>query len=121
MLTELKGIGEIKDVMLTLNDEGFYEDTAYFPMGSPINCLHLFNTCCTDMIGKNWRFFKTLETDPKWGFIGTFNVMQYFFYNSSQAFVDGASKHKAIEYLGYLKNIFDKVLPKLLEKDSSLI
>jgi hypothetical protein len=41
--------------------------------------------------------------------------MQFFFYNSSQAFVDASSKLKAVDYLGYLKTIFDKVLPKLLE------
>ena len=89
-------------------------------MGAPVNDSICLDNLCTNMIGKSWRQYRELKLNPQWTFIATFNVMQFFFYNSSQAFVDGASKAKAVQYLGYLKIIFDKVLPKLLDNNVSL-
>jgi hypothetical protein len=58
MLTELKGIADMKEMMLTFANEGFYQDTVFFPMGSPVNSLICNNLCCTAMIAKTWRYYE---------------------------------------------------------------
>ena len=43
--------------------------------------------------------------------------MQFFFYNSSLAFEGNTKKDEAVNFLRFLKNIVDNVVPKLLEHD----
>ena len=45
--------------------------------------------------------------------------MQCFYYNGSLAHESEDSKASSIKYLGYLKNIFDNVLPKVLDREGS--
>jgi hypothetical protein len=89
-------------------------------MGAPVNDSAAHNFCCSVMIAKKWRYYSEIKSEYKWAFAGSFNVMQHFFYNSSQSFVDKSSKDRGVAYLGYLKNIFDKVIPKLLEFNAPL-
>ena len=83
MLTEFKGIASFKETLSDFVADKFYQDTAIYPMGAPINDLTPHNLCCSCMIGKSWRRYIELALNPKWTFLGTFNTMQFFFYNSS--------------------------------------
>ncbi len=65
-------------------------------MGAPINNHVIHSSCGASMINKDWRRYREVNLEAKWGFVAAFNVMQYFFYNCSQSFVDDAKKQKAI-------------------------
>lgn len=56
MLTNFLGIGDIREINLTMDIEdggrGFKEDIAWYPLGIPINDLTVHEEACTMMIGK---------------------------------------------------------------------
>lgn len=89
-------------------------------MGVPINHSTVHDEACATMIGQVWRKFRNVKYESKWTLLGTFNVMQFFFYRSSLAYETEQTKAEAVTYLGYLKSIFDGVCPHLLESDTSL-
>lgn len=116
LLKEFLGIGDLYDLTYQFN-EGFDRDLALYPMGLPRNGFAVHNKYSSMMIGKIWRKHSTVMPESKWTLLATFNVMQHFFYNASQAFED---LQKGIDYLTYLKTIFDNVCPKLLELNNEL-
>jgi hypothetical protein len=53
----------------------------------------------------------------KWAVLGTFNVMQFFFFNGSQSFKNKDSKESGVKYMEYLRNVFDNALFKMIDSD----
>ena len=92
----MKGFANFKQILRDLIDGNLREDIAFYPMGVPVNSITAHEYCCTLMVGKVWRNFEAVSPHEKWGFIGTFNVMQHFLYTSTQAFVNEGSCEKAI-------------------------
>ena len=119
MLVKYLGIGEIREIMIKMiQQDGFKEPIAWYPMGIPIKHTTAHEEACTMMIGERWTSYKTVVTEKKWALIGTFNVMQFFFYNASLAFQSPQLKKSAENYLTSLKSIVDNVIPELLKQDS---
>jgi hypothetical protein len=75
MLVELKGIGNLKNMLGDLIFGKLREEVALFPMGIPVNDITAHSNCCAFMIGNVWKHHKNLKIEDKWTFIGTFNVM----------------------------------------------
>ncbi|TNV81339.1 hypothetical protein FGO68_gene7848 [Halteria grandinella] len=120
MLVEYLGIGDIADLNIQIADEGgFQQDIVWYPLCPPTNSSVILEEACAMQIGQQWRRYNTVKRETKWGLVGTFNVMQFFFYHSSQAFDTPAKKDLAIKYLDYLKSIFSQTLPKLIANDAS--
>ncbi len=74
-------------------------------MGIPINDAIVHNLAGTCMIGKLWKQYKEIKSEPEWSLTSTFNVMQCFFYLSSLAFKGPNEKRDALNNLRYLKTL----------------
>jgi hypothetical protein len=83
ILKEYLGIGDVRDILIKF-DTGFDQEIVVFPICLPkIVPSVLFNEVSTMMIGGIWRKYSTMLPDEKWTLLALFNVMQFFFYNSS--------------------------------------
>jgi hypothetical protein len=79
-LNEFLGIGDIREILITM-DTGYSYPIAVFPCCLPkIVPSYLFNEVSTMMIGGIWQKYRTIIPDEKWTLAAMFNVMQFFAY-----------------------------------------
>jgi hypothetical protein len=84
MLTEYLGVGCIGEINIRMSERGGYTyDIAWYPICPPINDSVVHDEAGSMMIGRQWRIYRTVRPEKKWSILSTFNVMQFFFYNSS--------------------------------------
>ncbi|CDW77922.1 UNKNOWN [Stylonychia lemnae] len=112
LLKELIGICDIDKTLIQF-DKGFHRDLEFYPMGVPKQGLTFHNLLSSAMIGKTWREYLMHEPDPQLTLLATFNVMHHFMFQVSQ---NDIAENKRIEYLDYLRRIYDQVLPFILEQ-----
>jgi hypothetical protein len=108
ILKEFLGIGDIRELLVQF-DTGVSRDMAMYPCAIPrIVPGVLHNEVSTMMIAGIWRRYRTILPEEKWTLLASFNVMQFFCYNSS-------TNHKSRQYfIEQFDHIYSNICIQLL-------
>eukprot|EP00347_Sterkiella_histriomuscorum_P002074 403369575 len=112
-LKQFLGVGNVSDLCREYI-KGFKQDLAFFPLGIPREGLVLHNDLASQMIGMHWRNYQPSRYENKWTLLAVFNVLQHFFYHGS------TNIPQNVEYVNYLREIYDKQMPRILNQDDQL-